>query len=243
MDPLRRKELPKVPELEPAFYGLTEADMNVTFSAANTFFGSEKMTLREILDALRQTYCGTVGYEFMYVSDPCYQTQWWKKELKILALLRTIRPRKEKKILEKLTAAEGLERYLHTKYVGQKRFSLEGGESFIVSMDAVVEQAAEYGIEEMVIGMAHRGRLNVLVNTLGKSPKELFSEFEGKYASGDLTAGDVKYHNGFSSNVVTKNGPIHFSLGFLILLTWKSWIRLLWEAFEPVKTDSTTRRA
>ena len=213
MDPLRRKELPKVPELEPAFYGLTEADMNVTFSAANTFFGSEKMTLREILDALRQTYCGTVGYEFMYVSDPAIR-QWWEERIENTRSTPNYQAPEKKKILEKLTAAEGLERYLHTKYVGQKRFSLEGGESFIVSMDAVVEQAAEYGIEEMVIGMAHRGRLNVLVNTLGKSPKELFSEFEGKYASGDLTAGDVKYHNGFSSNVVTKNGPIHLALAF-----------------------------
>lgn len=213
LDPLRRKELPKVPELEPAFYGLTEADMNVTFSAANTFFGSEKMTLREILDALRQTYCGTVGYEFMYVSDPAIR-QWWEERIENTRSTPNYQAPEKKKILEKLTAAEGLERYLHTKYVGQKRFSLEGGESFIVSMDAVVEQAAEYGIEEMVIGMAHRGRLNVLVNILGKSPKELFSEFEGKYASGDLTAGDVKYHNGFSSNVVTKNGPIHLALAF-----------------------------
>ena len=213
LDPLRRKDLPKVPELEPSFYGLAEADMNVTFSAANTFFGSEKMTLREILDALRQTYCGTVGYEFMYVSDPAVR-QWWEERIESTRSTPNYQAPEKKKILEKLTAAEGLERYLHTKYVGQKRFSLEGGESFIVSMDAVVEQAAEYGIEEMVIGMAHRGRLNVLVNTLGKSPKELFSEFEGKYASTDLMAGDVKYHNGFSSNVVTKNGPIHLALAF-----------------------------
>ncbi len=213
LDPLRRKDLPKVPELEPSFYGLTEGDMNVTFSAANTYFGAEKMTLREILDALRQTYCGTLGYEFMYISDPAIR-QWWEERIESIRSTPNYMAAQKQRILDKLTAAEGLEKYLHTKYVGQKRFSLEGGESFIVSMDVVVEMAAEYGIEEMVIGMAHRGRLNVLVNTLGKSPKELFSEFEGKYKSSDLTAGDVKYHNGFSSDIVTAHGPIHLALAF-----------------------------
>src|SRR5678809_1796669 len=105
-------------------------------------------------------------------------------------------------ILDRLTAAEGLERYLHTKYVGQKRFSLEGGESFIASMDELVQRAGVRGVQEIVIGMAHRGRLNVLVNTLGKMPADLFSEFEGKHAQ-EYTAGDVKYHQGFSSDVVT----------------------------------------
>ncbi|MGE5339425.1 MAG: 2-oxoglutarate dehydrogenase E1 component, partial [Gemmatimonadota bacterium] len=120
---------------------------------------------------------------------------------------------KKRHILERLTAAEGMERYLHTKFVGQKRFSLEGGESFIAAMDELVMHAGENGVEEIVIGMAHRGRLNVLVNTLGKMPKDLFAEFEGK-AAGDLPAGDVKYHNGFSSDVTTPGGPVHLSLAF-----------------------------
>src|SRR5678809_714315 len=116
-------------------------------------------------------------------------------------------------ILDRLTAAEGLERYLHTKYVGQKRFSLEGSESFIASMDEFIQRAGGKGIQETVIGMAHRGRLNVLVNTMGKMPKDLFSEFEGKHTE-NLPAGDVKYHLGFSSDIVTPGGPMHLTLAF-----------------------------
>jgi 2-oxoglutarate dehydrogenase E1 component len=120
---------------------------------------------------------------------------------------------KKKHILDRLTAAEGLERFLHTKYVGQKRFSLEGGESFIAAMDELIQRAGSKGVQEIVIGMAHRGRLNVLVNTLGKMPADLFAEFEGKHVD-DLPAGDVKYHKGFSSDVSTEGGPVHLSLAF-----------------------------
>lgn len=213
LDPLHRRERPKIPELEPSFYGLSEADMDTVFSAANTYFGADKMTLRDLIAALRQTYCGDLGIEFMYISDPVIK-RWWQQKLEPNRSVPSYDSAAKKRILQRLTAAEGLERYLHTKYVGQKRFSLEGGESFIVSIDEVVEAGAEQGIEEMVIGMAHRGRLNVLVNTLGKSPSELFAEFEGKYKSKDLPAGDVKYHNGFSSDVVTAAGPIHLALAF-----------------------------
>ncbi len=213
LDPLRRKEPPDIPELDPAFYGLTEADMNVTFSTTDTYFGPEKMTLREIIDALRQTYCRTLGIEFMYIQDPNLRA-WWEQKLESIRSTPNFDAAEKKRILEKLTAADGLERYLHTKYVGQKRFSLEGGESFIVSMDETVEWGAKDGIEEMVIGMAHRGRLNVLVNIMGKTPADLFAEFEGKYKAADLTAGDVKYHNGFSSDVQTSSGPMHLVLAF-----------------------------
>lgn len=213
LDPLHRRERPKIPELEPSFYGLSDADMDTVFSAANTYFGADKMTLRDLIAALRQTYCGDLGIEFMYISDPVIK-RWWQQKLEPNRSVPSYDNAAKKRILQRLTAAEGLERYLHTKYVGQKRFSLEGGESFIVSIDEVVEAGAEQGIEEMVIGMAHRGRLNVLVNTLGKSPSELFAEFEGKYKSKDLPAGDVKYHNGFSSDVVTAAGPIHLALAF-----------------------------
>ena len=115
--------------------------------------------------------------------------------------------------MQQLTAAEGLERYLHTKYVGQKRFSLEGGESFIACMDEVVNHAGENGVQEIIVGMAHRGRLNMLVNIMGKMPGDLFAEFEGRHAEG-LTDGDVKYHNGFSSDLSTRGGPVHLSLAF-----------------------------
>ncbi|WP_138858317.1 2-oxoglutarate dehydrogenase E1 component [Inhella inkyongensis] len=212
LDPLKRQERPKIPELEPAFYDLSEADMDLTFSAANTYFGGETMSLRAIHQALRETYCGSIGAEFMHCTDPG-EKRWWQERLEKARGRPSFSAEKKKAILERLTAAEGLERYLHTKYVGQKRFSLEGGESFIAAMDELIRRAGENGVQEIVIGMAHRGRLNVLVNTLGKMPAELFAEFEGKKDI-DLPAGDVKYHQGFSSDVSTPGGPVHLSLAF-----------------------------
>ncbi len=212
LDPLKRAERPKIPELEPAFYDLSEADMDINFSATNTYFGGETMTLRAIHQALRETYCGSIGAEFMHCTDPG-EKRWWQERLEKQLGRPSFSAEKKKAILERLTAAEGLERYLHTKYVGQKRFSLEGGESFIAAMDELIRRAGENGVQEIVIGMAHRGRLNVLVNTLGKMPAELFAEFEGKKDI-DLPAGDVKYHQGFSSDVSTPGGPVHLSLAF-----------------------------
>jgi 2-oxoglutarate dehydrogenase E1 component len=213
LDPLKRTERPKIPELEPAFYDLTESDMDIVFSATNTYFTTaEQMTLREIVQALRDTYCGTIGAEFMHVTDP-REKRWWQQRLESSRSKPTFGADKRRHILGRLTAAEGLERFLHTKYVGQKRFSLEGGESFIASMDEVVQRAGEKGVQEIVIGMAHRGRLNVLVNTLGKSPKDLFSEFDHTAAE-HLPSGDVKYHQGFSSDVTSPGGPVHLSLAF-----------------------------
>ncbi|TAL26818.1 MAG: 2-oxoglutarate dehydrogenase E1 component [Aquabacterium sp.] len=213
LDPLKRQERPRIPELEPAFYDLSESDMDITFSATNTYFTTaEQMTLREILQALRETYCGSIGPEFMHITDPG-EKRWWQQRLEASRSKPTFTTEQRKNILERLTAAEGLERYLHTKYVGQKRFSLEGGESFIASMDELIQRAGEKGVQEIVIGMAHRGRLNVLVNTLGKAPKELFSEFDHT-APEDLPSGDVKYHQGFSSDVSTRGGPVHLSLSF-----------------------------
>ncbi|CBW74978.1 2-oxoglutarate dehydrogenase E1 component (EC 1.2.4.2) [Mycetohabitans rhizoxinica HKI 454] len=186
--------------------------MDQTFHATNLYFGFEQASLRDIVKALRDTYCGTIGAEFMYISDP-EQKRWWKERLESTRSTPNFSADKKKHILKRLTAAEGLERYLHTKYVGQKRFSLEGGESFIAAMDEVVHHAGNKGVQEIVIGMAHRGRLNVLVNTLGKMPADLFAEFEGKHVD-DLPAGDVKYHKGFSSDVSTAGGPVHLSLAF-----------------------------
>jgi 2-oxoglutarate dehydrogenase E1 component len=213
LDPLKRQERPKIPELEPAFYDLSESDMDITFSATNTYFTTaEQMTLRQIVQALRETYCGSIGAEFMHITDPT-EKRWWQERLESSRSKPAYTAEKKKQILDRLTAAEGLERYLHTKYVGQKRFSLEGGESFIASMDEVVQGAGEKGVQEIVIGMAHRGRLNVLVNTLGKMPKDLFAEFDHT-APEDLPSGDVKYHQGFSSDVSTRGGPVHLSLAF-----------------------------
>ncbi len=212
LDPLKRRERPLLPELEPSFYGLTEADMDQTFHAGDLYFGFETATLREIVQALRDTYCGSIGAEFMYISDP-EQKRWWKERLESVRATPAFSIEKKKHILERLVAAEGLEQYLHTRYVGQKRFSLEGGESFIAAMDELVHRAGSQGVQEIVIGMAHRGRLNLLVNTLGKMPADLFAEFEGKHTE-ELSAGDVKYHKGFSSDISTEKGPVHLSLAF-----------------------------
>jgi len=212
LDPLQRQERPPLPELDPAFYGFTEADLDTVFNISNTYFGQETAPLRDILNMLRDTYTRSIGAEFMYISDPT-EKRWLQERLESIRSTPTFSAEKKKHILERLTAAEGLERYLHTKYVGAKRFSLEGGESFIASIDEVIQRAGEKGVQEIVIGMAHRGRLNVLVNTLGKSPADLFEEFEGKHAD-DLPAGDVKYHQGFSSDISTPGGPVHLSLAF-----------------------------
>jgi len=213
LDPLKRQERPKIPELEPTFYDLTESDMDIPFSASNTYFSTaEHMTLRQIVQALRETYCGSIGVEYMHITDPT-EKRWWQQTLESIRSKPNFTPDEKKHILERLTAAEGLERYLHTKYVGQKRFSLEGGESFIASIDELVQRAGTKGVQEIVIGMAHRGRLNVLVNTLGKTPAELFSEFDHT-APENLPSGDVKYHQGFSSDVTTPGGPVHLSLAF-----------------------------
>jgi 2-oxoglutarate dehydrogenase E1 component len=212
LDPLKRTERPNIPDLDPAFYGFTDADQETVFDTSNTFFGKDKMPLRELLNALRETYCGTIGAEYMYLTDQT-QKRWWQQKLESVRSKPSFNVDQKKHILDRLTAAEGLERFLHTKYVGQKRFSLEGGESFIAAIDALIQQAGARGVQEIVIGMAHRGRLNVLVNTLGKMPADLFAEFDHT-APEDLPAGDVKYHQGFSSDVTTPGGPVHLSLAF-----------------------------
>ncbi len=212
LDPLKRAERDHIPELDPVFYDFTDADQETVFNTSNTFFGKDTMSLRELLNALRETYCGTIGAEYMYISDQT-QKRWWQQKLEMSRSKPSFNNEKKKQILDRLTAAEGLERFLHTKYVGQKRFSLEGGESFIVSMDELIKQAGAKGLQEVVIGMAHRGRLNVLVNTMGKMPKDLFAEFDHT-APEELTSGDVKYHQGFSSDVSTPSGPVHLTLAF-----------------------------
>ena len=213
LDPLKRHERPEVHELEPSYYGFTEGDLNAKFNVGSFHgFSGDHATLREILEALRQTYCSSIGAEYMYITDVA-QKRWIQARLEAVRGRPAYSVDNRKHILKRLTAAETLEKYLHTKYVGQKRFSLEGGEATIVAMDELVNTAGKLGVQEVVIGMAHRGRLNVLVNTLGKSPKMLFAEFEGK-GSLDLSAGDVKYHMGFSSDVMTPGGAVHLTLAF-----------------------------
>ncbi len=212
LDPLKRSERPSIPELEPSHYGFTEADLGQQFQTGSFAAVPESATLREILEACRQTFCGTIGVEFMYLSD-VGQKRWLQAKLEPIRSTPAYSADEKKRFLIQLTQAETLERYLHTKYVGQKRFSLEGGEALILAMDQLIRTAGVVGVQEMVIGMAHRGRLNVLVNTLGKLPSMLFDEFEGKKKSA-LSAGDVKYHMGYSSDVGTPGGPVHLTLAF-----------------------------
>jgi 2-oxoglutarate dehydrogenase E1 component len=211
VDPLKRMPRPNIPELEPAYYDLKEADLDQTVNAGS-FVGLERISLRVLVQALRDTYCRNIGFEYMFISDRA-QRQWIQERIEPSRAAPKATPEEQKRLLQKLTEAEHLERYLHTKYVGQKRFSLEGGESLIPSIDELIQRAGANGVQEIVIGMAHRGRLNVLVNVLGKMPKDLFEEFEGKAAQ-QLSSGDVKYHNGFSSDITTPGGPVHLSLAF-----------------------------
>ncbi len=212
LDPLKRHARPEVAELEPSFYGFTEADLSTSFRTGSFDMGVEEATLREILEALRLRYCGHIGAEYMYIADVT-QKRWIQARYEPQRVQSRYRNEDKKRLLSTLTAAETLERYLHTRYVGQKRFSLEGGESMMVAMDQLIRTAGSHGVKEIVIGMAHRGRLNVLVNTLGKQPSMLFDEFEGKKKS-NLIAGDVKYHMGYSSDVATPGGPVHLTLAF-----------------------------
>ena len=212
LDPLKRHARPEVAELEPSYYGFTEADLSTPFRTGSFDMGVEEATLREILEALRLRYCGHIGAEFMYISD-VQQKRWIQARYEPPRVQPRYSNDDKRRYLMAITAAETLERYLHTRYVGQKRFSLEGGESMILAMDQLIRVGGTLGIKETVIGMAHRGRLNVLVNTLGKQPSMLFDEFEGKKKS-DLIAGDVKYHMGYSSDVATPGGPMHLTLAF-----------------------------
>lgn len=211
LDPLKRMDLVNVPELDPATHGLTEADMSQVFHAGN-LRGMDRAPLSEIIGFLKQTYCGSLGVEYMHITNTA-QKHWVQDRLESSRAKPTFSVEKKKRILRKVTAAETLEKYLGTKFVGVKRFGLEGGETMIAALDALFQHAGEIGIQETVIGMAHRGRLNVLVNLLGKSPAELFSEFEGKHKE-SAGSGDVKYHMGFSSDIPTPGGPLHLTLAF-----------------------------
>ena len=215
LDPLGLTE-PHVPGvLKLDYLGLTEADMNTEFVTGGLAgVGDRRMKLREIIALLKKIYCGNVGAEFAHVSR-ARERLWLRKHFE-LGMVSGGMPDDERRwLLEQLTAAEGIERYLHTRFVGQKRFSLEGGESLIPMLDDLIQQGGKAGIRELVIGMAHRGRINVLVNVLGKSPEELFEEFEGNVDPADMKgSGDVKYHKGFSADMKTPGGNVHIALAF-----------------------------
>lgn len=215
LDPLGLWERHTPAVLKFDFLGLEKSDLEKEFftgGLAGT--GHQRMRLEDILALLRSIYCGTIGAEFAHISR-ARERLWLRERFEQGMAHRTLSREDSRNILAGLTRAEGIERYLNTKYVGQKRFSLEGGEALIPMLDDLIQEAGAKGIQEIVIGMAHRGRLNVLVNVLGKSPEELFSEFEGSYDLNTLKgSGDVKYHKGFSSDLQTPHGNVHVALAF-----------------------------
>ncbi|WP_136679083.1 2-oxoglutarate dehydrogenase E1 component [Neptunomonas sp. XY-337] len=211
IDPLGMRQTEDVPDLDPRFHELSEADFDTKFQLGSLFFGPEEAPLKEILADLKQTYCSTVGAEYMHIVDT-QEKRWIQSRLEPSRAHPQVEIEKKKMILERLTAAEGLEKYLGSRYAGAKRFGLEGGESLIVSLNTLIQRAGKQGTKEVVIGMAHRGRLNTLVNIFGKNPTDLFDEFEGKKLVD--TSGDVKYHQGFSSNVMTPGGEVHIAMAF-----------------------------
>ncbi len=213
IDPINEMEPQDASELELKYHGLSDADLDTVFDTG-PLRAPDRLPLRDIVAILKANYCGSIGYEYGHMAS-AKQRRWLRTRLEQPLGHDPFSTAQKKHILNRLTAAEGMERYLHTKYVGQKRFSLEGGESLIPMLDQFIQQGGADGVKEVVIGMAHRGRLNVLVNTLGKAPRNLFSEFEGKHDINELAAsGDVKYHQGFSSDIQTKGGPVHLSLAF-----------------------------
>jgi 2-oxoglutarate dehydrogenase E1 component len=215
IDPLGLMPRPRPHVLDLDYFGLSPADLDTEFfTGSRTPAVPKRMKLRDILAQLQYVYAGNVGAEFAHMSDS-EERLWLQEEFQEGRLTYRFDTEERRNILWQLTAAEGLERYLHTRYVGQKRFSLEGGDALIPLLDDLIQRAGSVGIEEAVIGMAHRGRLNVLVNLLGKSPAVLFSEFEGKYDPSRLKgSGDVKYHKGFSADLRTPSGNVHTVLAF-----------------------------
>jgi 2-oxoglutarate dehydrogenase E1 component len=212
-DPLQLNPQDHVPELDPAFHGFTTDDMTVAFNTGS-LMGPRQATLEEILTILRNTYCGNIGIEYMHISHT-EEKRWLQQRTESIQSQPSFDDEIKKRFLERVIAAHEFEKYLHTRYVGQKRFSLEGAESLIPLMDELIQRAGQHKVTEVVFGMAHRGRLNVLTNILGKSPSTLFMEFEGKAdASMNGGSGDVKYHQGFSSDIQTTGGIVHLAMSF-----------------------------
>jgi len=215
LDPLGLMERRTPGVLKLDYLGLSEADMDTEFFTGGLAgSGNTRMKLRDILALLKSIYCGKVTVEVAHISR-ARERLWLRKRFEQNVAAPTLTDDERMAILEQLTSAEGIERYLHTRYVGQKRFSLEGGESLIPMLDDLIQQGGATGVREIVIGMAHRGRINVLVNILGKSPEQLFEEFEGDYDLDELKgSGDVKYHKGFSADMKTPGGNVHIALAF-----------------------------
>jgi 2-oxoglutarate dehydrogenase E1 component len=213
LDPLKLREAPKVADLDPAYHHLEEADLDQVFHTGS-LYAPDRMSLRDIIALLKEIYCGPVGSEYMHITST-QEKRWIQKRLEGYRAKPELESADRRWLLTLLTAAEGIEKYLHARYVGQKRFSLEGGEALIPLLDELIQRAGRKGVREVVIGMAHRGRLNVLTNILGKPPQDIFDEFEGRrHQHWENLAGDVKYHTGFATDIDTPGGAVHVALGF-----------------------------
>lgn len=211
LDPLKLKIREQIPDLDLHYHKLSAADLDTTFQTGSLFIGKDQATLKEIVDSLEQAYCNSIGAEFMHIVAT-EERQWIQQRIESVRGKPAYGDDVKIHLHERLTAAEGLGKALASKYPGVKRFGLEGGESLIPMMDSIIQRCGSYEAKEIVIGMAHRGRLNVLVNVLGKNPAELFAEFEGRAEY--VGSADVKYHQGFSSNVTTPGGEVHLALAF-----------------------------
>ena len=212
IDPLAMMERPATPILELDYHRLSPADLDETFNTGTFHYGDGTAKLRDIETALQQTYCGSIGAEYMHIVDAAEQL-WVQQRLESARSRPSFDAKQKQAILERLIAAEGLEKYLHRRYPGTKRFGLEGAESLIPMFHELLQRLGDHGVVESVIGMAHRGRLNVLVNILGKNPGDLFDEFDGNVRI-ENGSGDVKYHQGYSSSVMTRGGEMHLALAF-----------------------------
>ena len=212
LDPLGLWKQERVRDLELSHHNLSESDFDTIFSLGSYAVGSEKLALGELFKSLNRTYCGSIGTEYMHITDT-EQKRWIQQRLESVEAKPTYNRESKVKILKGLIAADGMEKYLGNKFTGAKRFSLEGGDALIPMLKGLITEAGTAGAKEVVLGMAHRGRLNVLVNVLGKNPSVLFDEFAGKHDD-SLGAGDVKYHAGFSSDFATPGGDVHLALAF-----------------------------
>ena len=212
IDPLGLQQNDPTKDLTLGGHDLNETDLDTVFNTGS-MYGVDNIPLREIVERLEKTYCGTLASEYMYIEDLA-QKRWIQEHLELSLSTPNFREGRRNRILDRIIAAENLEKFLHTRYIGQKRFSLEGGESLIPLLDRVIQQAGANETQEVVIGMAHRGRLNVLTNIFGKMPSDLFDEFEGNIEMEERYNYDVKYHQGFSSDIYTDLGPMHLALAF-----------------------------
>ncbi|WP_094751879.1 2-oxoglutarate dehydrogenase E1 component [Psychromonas sp. CD1] len=212
LDPLELIENQNVQDLDPFYHDLEGVDLETDFNVGSYAGGTERMILKDLLSSLKSTYCGTLAVEYMHITDSV-EKRWIQKRIESSGNKPSFSDSSKNRFLEELTAAEGLERYIGSKYPGSKRFSLEGGDTFIPMLKELIRRGGELGAQEVVLGMAHRGRLNVLVNVLGKKPSELFDEFAGVKSQFDGSS-DVKYHQGFSCEFKTAKGKVHLSLAF-----------------------------